>query len=119
MKLSQLIPVFLIATGMAVAQSPAALTSDDATPAPPAKAGSFDLTAIDPGFTQIDQGLLAGWIDIDDLLVLVLIVKHGAVHLQPVGQPAGLEAGLDGIECFGLDRGEVRIREQELSVEGR
>ena len=47
MKLSQLIPVFLFASGIAGAQSPAAFTSDEPTPAPPAMARSFDLTAID------------------------------------------------------------------------
>jgi putative endopeptidase len=39
--------MFLFASGIAVAQSPAAFTSDDPTPAPPAMARSFDLTAID------------------------------------------------------------------------
>ncbi len=47
MKLSQLIPVFLIATGIAVAQSPAASSSDDSKPTPPPAARSFDLSAID------------------------------------------------------------------------
>lgn len=47
MKLSQLIPVFLLASGIAIAQSPAAFTRDEPTPAPPAMARSFDLTAID------------------------------------------------------------------------
>ena len=47
MKFSQLIPVFLIATGIAVAQSPAASSSDDSKPTPPPAARSFDLSAID------------------------------------------------------------------------
>ena len=49
MKLFQLIPVFLIVTGMAVAQSPAAAAppSDDSKPTPPPAAKSFDLSAID------------------------------------------------------------------------
>ena len=47
MKLFQLVPAFLISSGIAVAQSPAAFTSNEPTPAPPAMARSFDLTAID------------------------------------------------------------------------
>ena len=47
MKLFQLVPAFLILSGIAVAQSPAAFTSNEPTPAPPAMARSFDLTAID------------------------------------------------------------------------
>ncbi len=47
MKLSQLAPVFLIAAGIAVAQSPAPSSSDDAKPSPPPATKSFDLSAID------------------------------------------------------------------------
>ncbi len=55
MKLSHLAPGFLIATGIAVAQSPAAFTSNDPTPAPPAMARSFDLTAIDKSADPCDD----------------------------------------------------------------
>lgn len=47
MKLFQLAPAFLVVSGIAVAQSPAAFTSNEPTPAPPAMSRSFDLTAID------------------------------------------------------------------------
>ena len=47
MKLSQLIPVCLIATGMAVAQSSTASSSDNSKPTPPPATKSFDLSAID------------------------------------------------------------------------
>ncbi len=47
MKLFQLIPVALIATGMAVAQSPATSSSDESKPTPPPATKSFDLSAID------------------------------------------------------------------------
>jgi len=47
MKPVYLFPIFLIATGVAVAQSPAAASSDESKPAAPPMARSFDLTAID------------------------------------------------------------------------
>ena len=47
MKLIQLIPVALIAAGMAVAQSPATSPSDESKPTPPPATKSFDLSAID------------------------------------------------------------------------
>src|SRR6185437_3419218 len=47
MKLSRLAPILLIAAGIGVAQSPAPSSSDDAKPAPPPAAKSFDLSAID------------------------------------------------------------------------
>jgi putative endopeptidase len=47
MKLSRLAPVFLIAAGIAVAQSPAPSSSDDSKPTPPPATKSFDASAID------------------------------------------------------------------------
>jgi putative endopeptidase len=47
MKLSQLTPMFLLAAGLAVAQSPAPSSRDDSKPAPPPATKSFDASAID------------------------------------------------------------------------
>jgi len=46
MRLSHLIPIFVLASGIAVAQSPAS-SSDDSQPKPPVAPKSFDLSAID------------------------------------------------------------------------
>lgn len=55
MKFSQFVPVFLIAGGMAVAQSPAPSSSDNSKPTPPPASKSFDLSAIDKSADPCDD----------------------------------------------------------------